>query len=87
MDKFFAPHSFFSMEVLIRVCNRSVFAMAQNLRIRYELEPAADGLPIEDFKITPSLGVSFEIVTGPPQIVAIGSIGQSSPARFQVLER
>jgi len=35
MAKFVAPHSFFSREVLTRVCNRSVFALAQNLRIRY----------------------------------------------------
>jgi hypothetical protein len=46
--------------------------MGSRFRLRYALESAANELPIEDFEIMPSLGVSFEIVTGSLPIHAIG---------------
>jgi hypothetical protein len=38
------------------------------------LDPEAEELQIEDFEIMPSLGVSFEIVTGTISVRAIGHI-------------
>jgi hypothetical protein len=56
----------------IPTANRALLGLAQNSSIRYALKSAADELPIEDFEIMPSLGVSFEIVTGSLPIHAIG---------------
>jgi hypothetical protein len=49
------------------------------------LDPEADELQIEDFEIMPSLGVSFEIVTGFPFIHTIGCLGKSKPMKIDPL--
>ena len=56
-------------------------------RFRYGLEQGPDGLPIEDFEIMPSLGVSFGIVTGPLRIPVIGCWASPNLTIFMLFER
>ena len=62
---------------MTRAAKLSHLIAPQNSTIRYGLDQAAAQLPIEDFEGMPSLGVSFEIVTGALPIKAIGCLGKS----------
>jgi hypothetical protein len=68
------PSSLFFGGVMTRGCKLLLLGPVQNSSIRYELDPAADETPIEDFEATVRVGVGFEVVTGPISVHAIGHI-------------
>ena len=56
------------------VANRAPDAPFLRFRLRYGLEPGPDELQIQDFESVLGFRVSFEIVTGPISVRAIGHI-------------